>query len=452
MRRRRHRSRPERKARQQRTHLSAFRLPISMPTCRCTTHVHSNPRVVAASSVNARIPPIPLLDKQGQLKLDDKGKPKSITAAQWLDRNRPVEQMTWAPGLPEIIEDRLLYEGGWLDRPGMRCFNQYLSPAIVPGSADQADRWLEHIRLVYPDDAEHLVKWLAHRVQRPQEKINHAIVLGGSHGIGKDTLIEPVKRAIGPWNCQEASPAQMLGRFNGFLKSVILRISEARDLGEFNRFAFYDHMKAYTASPPDTLRIDEKHLREYSILNVCGVIITTNHKTDGIYLPAEDRRHYVAWSDLLKEDPRFANGYWPGMYAYYENGGAEAVAAYLHQLDIREFDPKAPPPKTPAFWAIVDANRAGEEGELADVIEDVMKTPKAFTLRALRDAADAGLAEWLGDRKIAASSRTAWRNAGTNRFAIPMQRTAFGKFKASDRRCTPNRAYPFRNASKWRAR
>src|SRR6185503_3009290 len=126
------------------------------------------------------------------------------------------------------------------------------------------------------------------------------------------------------------------------------RISEARDLGEFDRFKFYDHMKAYTAAPPDTLRVDEKHLREYPILNICGVIITTNHKTDGIYLPAEDRRHYVAWSDLKKEDKCFAGGYWKRLYAYYEAGGTEAVAAYLQQLDIRAFDPKAPPPKTPA--------------------------------------------------------------------------------------------------------
>ena len=155
-------------------------------------------------------------------------------------------------------------------------------------------------------------------------------------------------------------------------------------------------MKAYIASPPDTLRVDEKHLREYSILNVCGVIITTNHKTDGIYLPAEDRRHFVAWSDLVKE--QFANGYWPNIYSYYENGGTEAVAAYLQQLDISEFDPKAPPPKTVAFWAIVDASRPGEEGELADVL-DAMQRPAAFTLRALQDQADGGLAEWLADRK-----------------------------------------------------
>ena len=64
----------------------------------------------------------------------------------------------------------------------------------------------------------HILKWLAHRVQRPAEKINHALVLGGAQGIGKDTMLEPVKRAIGPWNFSEVSPQHMLGRFNGFLK------------------------------------------------------------------------------------------------------------------------------------------------------------------------------------------------------------------------------------------
>jgi hypothetical protein len=57
--------------------------------------------------------------------------------------------------------------------------------------------------------------WLAHRVQQPQEKINHALVLGGPQGIGKDSLLEPVKRAVGPWNVAEVSPQHVLGRFNG---------------------------------------------------------------------------------------------------------------------------------------------------------------------------------------------------------------------------------------------
>ena len=42
----------------------------------------------------------------------------------------------------------------------------------------------------------------------------------------------------------------MMGRFNTFVRSVILRVSEVRDLGDVDRYAFYDHMKTYTAAPP----------------------------------------------------------------------------------------------------------------------------------------------------------------------------------------------------------
>jgi hypothetical protein len=82
-------------------------------------------------------------------------------------------------------------------------------------------------------------------VQCPQEKINHGLVLGGAQGIGKDSLLDPVKHAVGPWNFAEVSPQHMLGRFNGFLKSVILRVNEARDLGDIDRFKFYDHIYPY---------------------------------------------------------------------------------------------------------------------------------------------------------------------------------------------------------------
>ena len=304
--------------------------------------------------------------------------------------------MTWAPGLPEVITNRLISEGGWIDRSGVSCFNLYLPPIIVPGNAAEAEPWLDHVHKVFGSDGDHIVKYLSHRVQRPQEKVNHALVLGGAQGIGKDTLLEPAKHAVGPWNFAEVSPQQMLGRFNGFLKSVILRVSEARDLGETNRFSFYDHMKAYTAAPPDVLRVDEKNLREHSSLNCCGVIITTNHKTDGIYLPPDDRRHFVAWSDLTKDD--FVDGYWNAIWDYYTRGGYRHVAAYLGELDISSFDPKAPPPKTLAFWDIVDANRAPEEAELADVLETI-GNPDATSIIRIKAKAQLDLSQWMGDRK-----------------------------------------------------
>jgi Bifunctional DNA primase/polymerase, N-terminal/Primase C terminal 2 (PriCT-2)/Family of unknown function (DUF5906) len=347
-------------------------------------------------SVNARIKPIPVCGADGKAEVDDTGKPKRIPAATWLDRNKPVEQMTWAPGLPMIVQGRLISGGGWIERPGVSCFNLYRPPSIESGNAAEVDLWLDHAHKLYGPDVGHIINWLAQRVQRPQDKINHALVLGGAQGIGKDSLLEPLKYAVGPWNFVEISPQQALARFNSFLKSVILRISEARDLGDVNRYQFYDHLKAYTAAPPDVLRVDEKHLREHSVFNCCGVIITTNHKADGIYLPADDRRHFVAWSDLTKGD--FVDSYWNTLWGWYARGGIRHVTAYLAELDISAFDPKAPPAKTQAFWNIVDASSAPEDAELADVL-DRMGNPPAITLANIRAVATGDFAVWITDRK-----------------------------------------------------
>jgi len=336
-----------------------------------------------AASVNARIAPV---SNGGE----------TIAASTWLDKNRPVEQMTWAPGEPLLIKDRLVSEGGWIDRAGCTSLNLYRPPILRLGNAKLAKPWLDHVHRIYPGEGDHVVRWLAHRVQRPREKINHALVLGGAQGIGKDTLLEPVKRAVGPWNFYEISPQHLLGRFNGFAKSVILRMNEARDLGEMNRCQLCDHLKAYTATPPDVLRVDEKNLREHSVFNCCGVIITTNHKGDGIYLPADDRRHFVAWSDLTKDD--FDEAYWNGIWSWYENGGDSHVAAYLAVLDLSSFNSKAPPPKTSAFWDIVTASRSSEDSELADAL-DLLGNPDAVTLLKVQNIAPAEFAVWLKDRK-----------------------------------------------------
>ena len=353
-----------------------------------------------AGSVNARL---------GQISV---GGGDEIPASLWLDNHKPVEQMTWAPGLPMVIRDRLIQDGGWIDRKGVSCFNQYLPPTITGGDPSRAGPWIAHIRYVYPNDADHILDWFAHRVRRPEEKVNHSIVFGGKPGIGKDTLLEPVKQAIGPWNFQDVTPTQITERFNGYLKAVILRISEARDTGgNFDRYQFYEHTKIYMASPPDVLRVDEKHIKEYVIFNVLGVIITTNHKTDGLYLPDDDRRHYVAWSEKIKEDPHFAGDYWNKLWAFYNDGGFAHVAAYLRQRDISGFDPKAPPPKTDAFWEIVDSGRSSEEPELDDVL-DAIGRPDAVTLATIQAASSDGFKEWICDRK--------------NRRAIPHKLEACG--------------------------
>jgi hypothetical protein len=266
-------------------------------------------------------------------------------------------------------------------------------------------------------------------VQRPQEKVNHALVLGGLQGIGKDSLLEPIKTAVGPWNFADVTPGHLLGRFNGFVKSVILRVNEVRDLGDVDRFAFYEHLKLYTAAPPDVLRVDEKNLREYAVWNVCAVVITTNHKTDGLYLPADDRRHFVAWSNKTKDD--FLPAYWITLHRWYAAGGDQHVAAYLAAHDLASFDPKAPAPKTPAFWDIVDANRAPEDAELADALEAI-GNPPATTLAQIAAKASPSFADWLHDRKTARQIPHGLETAGYVPFRNPNAKD--GLWKVGQRR------------------
>jgi hypothetical protein len=357
-----------------------------------------------AERVDARLPWMPLLNAKGQPVINkETGLPRMIAPSVWLAKNAPVEQMTWAPGLPQLVPDKLVSDGGWVERQGVTVLNLYRPPHPAQGDSAKAGPWTDHVKKIYPDEADHTIKWFAHRVQRPQEKINHGLVLGGVPGIGKDTILEPVKRAVGHWNFKEVSPKQILGRFNGYLKSVVLRISEAKDMGEYDRFAFYDHMKTLLAAPPDVLRVDEKNLREHDVFNVTAPIMTTNHRTDGIYLPADDRRNFVAWSETRQED--FSAEYWNKFWRWYEDGGFGHVAAYLQTLDISEFNPKAPPRKTEAFWAIVNANRPAEDAEISDALDQLGhhagqgKRREAVTIDMIIINATDGLAEWLRDRK-----------------------------------------------------
>lgn len=321
--------------------------------------------------------------------------PDGIKPSMWLDGARPVHQMTWVPGEPMVIAQRVAADGGWIHREGTNTFNLYRPPSIQPGDASNAAPWLDLLRYVYPDDADHIVKWFAHRRQRPGEKVNHALVFGGAPGIGKDTIMEPLKQAVGAWNFKEVAPGDLLADFNPHVKAVVLRVSEARDSGDMSRFALYEHCKTLLACPPDVLRCNEKNLREHAVFNVVGVVFTTNHR-EGLYLPADDRRHYVMWSERDQMD--FPATYWTEIYGWYHAGGFNHVAAYLDAVDLTGFDPKATPPKTPAFWAMVDAGRAPEEGEMADALEK-LGNPPAVTIMLLQEAAGfaSEFQRWLAD-------------------------------------------------------
>ena len=87
------------------------------------------------------------------------------------------------------------------------------------------------------------------------------------------------------------------------------------------------------------------------------------------------------------------------------------MVAYLDEYDLSNFDPKAPPRKTEAFWQIVGVGAAPENSELADILDALGAKEKSVdaegkpcgpvvtTLAKVIGEAQGDLFEWLKDRK-----------------------------------------------------
>ncbi len=192
---------------------------------------------------------------------------------------------------------RMISDGGWFDRPGRSVFNLYKPPTIVP--TQRRRHALARARTkVYPNDFEHIQSWLAHRVQRPGEKLNHALLLGGEQCIGKDLILaRSASRSASPTSARPAR--EILGQFNPFLRSVILRVNEARDMGEYDRGAFYDQMKDIIAAR-DPRRQRQEH---QAALHPELVRRGHHHEPQGQRHPPRGRR-WPALCGLVRAHPR----------------------------------------------------------------------------------------------------------------------------------------------------
>ncbi len=343
------------------------------------------------------------------------GSPKAHV---WLDQNQAVECITYAPGLPLMIEGRYMVDGGWRARPGGRTLNLYRAPDILNGIDVSvfsmaeleflAHNWIALVRFLWPDEADHIIKYFAWIVQHPDVKINHALLLMGAGGIGKDRIVTPVRIAVGPHNFKETRPEVVMeSAFTDYLRCVLLRINEARDHGEIDRHAFYDRIKWITASPPETHVINEKHLRPYSIPNVNGTIITSNHKTGAIFPEPDDRRLLACWSERTPRN--FKAGYFDQLESWYEHGtvgypinGYICVAAYLSRMDLSGFSPHRAPRRTPSFYDLLASSIPPEAARLADLL-DHMGRPAIVTLDQVKTAAAANkhpeACSWLSEPK-----------------------------------------------------
>ena len=146
------------------------------------------------------------------------GAQKQVSASRWLAKHAPVEQLTWIPGLPQMIRHQLTSAGGWVEHKNATVLNLYRPPRPSAGDPAKAGPWLDHVRRIYPDESDDIIRGSRTGSSAPTRRSTTGSGSAAPRALARTRLLEPVKHAVGPWNFVEVSPHHMLGRFNGFLK------------------------------------------------------------------------------------------------------------------------------------------------------------------------------------------------------------------------------------------
>ena len=291
------------------------------------------------------------------------GKNPKIEAGNCFDENRQAKGakaligVTYAAGETVLVaRDGLVYGNRWVD-------------ARLPGVPGDVSLWLRHVERLVPEAFEraHLLDVLAYKMQHPDKKINHAILIAGGHGAGKDTLLAPWIKSVcgmGERNKSLVSAKSMESAFNYSAEAEVMVINELRPDDFKDRRALENTLKPIIAAPPEYITVNRKGLHPYDALNRVLVVAFSNFR-DAIALPPDDRRWFVIWT--YAEAMSAADG--ARIWAWYQAGGFQAVAAWLRSRDVSAFNPSAAPPMTEAKSIMSQQSMSGAEAYILELIQ-----------------------------------------------------------------------------------
>ena len=291
--------------------------------------------------------------------------PRRIEASICFDENRQKKGALTVTGITYAAGETVL-----VSRDGQVYGNRWSNarPACVAGDITP---WLDHLHRMVPEEyeREHLLNVLAHKIQHPDVKINHAILHIGKQGSGKDTLYEPFLWAVGGERASRRNVAvvrneEITSQWGYNYESEIMVFEELRQSEAKDRRALENHLKPIIAAPPEFITVNRKGLHPYQALNRMFVLAFSNERVP-LSLPSEDRRWFVTYSDA----PRMAEEDGQRFWRWMDNGGCSAVAAWLYKRDVSKFNPGGTPPLTEAKIIMIEQGRSTAESYLVEMIE-----------------------------------------------------------------------------------
>ncbi len=216
--------------------------------------------------------------------------------------------------------------------------------------------YMEHVLCSSDKDAyQYLIKYLAHMLQKPEEKPGVMIVMLGGQGIGKGTLEAILRKMFAATTLMVSDVDSVVGRFNSCLeRAYIVFMDEALFKGDRKSS---DRLKNFVTAKH--IQIEAKHQPERSIESFHRFFAASNsqHFANTEY---DDRRFF-----FLKVSEQFKgnHAYWKSLYRAIDSGEVEAMVHDLLAIGLTDFTPGNKPaskellsqkihslPAFPRFW------------------------------------------------------------------------------------------------------
>lgn len=316
---------------------------------------------------------------------------------------------------------RRTYRGGIVFRPSGNApgdtFNVWHGWAVEPDPFASCDRFLAHLRdIICGGDEGHcqwLLAWMAHLVQRPEDKPGTAVVLRGPKGAGKDTVGRYLGSLFPQNHVTVAQPEHLTGRFNAHMeRALLLHLEEGFWAGDHKAEGILKNLITCAS-----LQIERKGLDPVEMPNFSRLLITSNAEWVVPATPGERRFFVLAVSGERARDTT----YFAAIDEERRNGGAAALLHLLQSFDLSGFDVRNPPEtaalqaqklaglrNVEAWWAdvLTSGILPGPGGFDDDEAPDWATTPQAVSTGALRSAYVAWMQDYrfhgevMGDREF----------------------------------------------------
>ncbi|XAZ24017.1 DUF5906 domain-containing protein [Sinorhizobium sp. B11] len=218
-------------------------------------------------------------------------------------------------------------------------YNHWQGFSVEPDGNRSCALFLDHLLTIFCNGNEehfwYLLGWLAHMVQKPEEKPGVAVIAIGKKGAGKDTVADYVGSLFQNHYITIGNQEQMTGKFNAHQeRCLLLSVQEGFWAGDKKAEG---QLKYLITS--NNVMIEPKGMNAFPIKSVLRLFISSNERW---VVPAtqDERRFFV-----LNVSSQRCNDhkYFDALHNEMNNGGREALLHYLLTYDISDFQVRAVP-------------------------------------------------------------------------------------------------------------